>query len=246
MNVARKILIVEDDPALQELLRLNLTRAGYEPLMAMGRDKALSLLAQWRPQLVLLDWNLPDQSGLELVKRIRKLYGNDVYLIMLTARDNEDEKVQAFDAGVDDYLTKPFRVRELLARINGKMRRLDMDQAKGRLAVNGVVMDLATGLTAIDGERLDLSAPEQMLLRALMSKPMQVFSRAALLEVVYPNDEDAVDKQIDDLVARLRQKLENLGRSRCIETIRSVGYRMLDGSLQPTATPKAKAKADQT
>ncbi|WP_408597699.1 response regulator [Limnohabitans sp.] len=241
MNVARKILIVEDDPALQELLRLNLSRAGYEPLMALGRDMAMTLLAQWRPQLVLLDWNLPDHSGLDLVKRIRKLYGNDVYLIMLTARDDEHAKIQAFDAGVDDYLTKPFRVRELLARINGKMRRLEMDQSQSRLEVNGVIMDLATGLTAIGGERMDLSVPEHMLLRTLMSKPMQVFSRAVLLELIYADDDEATDKQIDELVSRLRLKMDRLGHPRCIETIRSVGFRMLDGQEQP----KAKTKAAQ-
>ncbi|NQW94212.1 MAG: response regulator [Polaromonas sp.] len=234
MNVQPKILIVEDEPAIQELLRLNLTRAGYEPLLTSNHVKALSLLAQWRPQMVLLDWNLPDYSGLELVRNIRQLYANDVYLIMLTARDNEREKIQAFDAGVDDYLTKPFHVRELLARISGKMRRLQMDQPQqGRLEVDGLVMDLVTGLTAVGGTRIELSAPEHMLLRTLMAKPMHVFTRARLLDTVYAADKEAVEKQIVELVARLRQKMERVGHHRCIETIRAVGYRMLASSSQP-------------
>jgi len=229
MNVPPKILIVEDEPAIQELLRLNLSRAGYEPLLTSSPVKALTLLAQWRPPMVLLDWNLPDYSGLELARKIRSLYADDVYLIMLTARDHELEKIQAFDAGVDDYLTKPFHVRELLSRINGKMRRLQMDQPQqGRLAVNGLVMDLATGRTAIGGKRIELTAHEHLLLRELMAKPMQVFTRAHLLDKLFAMDDTAREKQIDDLVVRLRQKMERLGHHRCIETIRAVGYRLLE------------------
>ncbi|NQW93473.1 MAG: response regulator [Polaromonas sp.] len=229
MNVPQKILIVESEPATQDLLILNLSRAGYEPLMASSPDKALNLLAQWRPPLVLLDWILPGYSGLELARNIRQLYADDVFLIMLTARDQEHEIIQAFDVGVDDYLTKPFHVRELLSRINGKMRRLQMDQPQqGRLAVGGLVMDLATGRTAISGKRIELTTNEYLLLRELMAKPMHVFSRAHLLDKLFARDDTASEKQINDLVVRLRQKMERLGHHRCIETIRAIGYRLIE------------------
>lgn len=229
MKVPLKILIVEDEPSTQELLSLNLSRAGYEPLLASSPSKALSLLAQWRPSMVLLDWSLPDYSGLELARQIRALYADDVYLIMLTGRTHEREKIQAFDAGVDDYLTKPFHARELLSRVNGKMRRLQMDQPRqGRLEVNGLVMDLPTGRTTICGKRIELTAQEYLLLRVLMTKPMQVFTRAHLLDKLFALDDSVREKQIDDVVARLRQKMERLGHHRCIETIRAVGYRLLE------------------
>jgi DNA-binding response OmpR family regulator len=233
----RKILILEDDRGMQELLRVNLSKAGFETFQSDNAESALKLLQRVQPDLLLVDWELPQQSGLDFVKTVRQLQQGHMPVIMLSGHASEPDKLRAFEAGVDDFVSKPFHVRELLARIKSKIRRSGIDEElHGKIEIDGLVVYPNQQVATVQGERMALQSDELQLLAALMAKPEQVFGRDKLLDLVYGPEHAGADRNIDALIGRLRRKLDKAGHPPCLETVRAMGYRF--------APQQAKARSD--
>lgn len=231
MNTTHKILVVEPDPGMQELLRLNLQRSGYEPVLAVSSASALESVMTMQPSLLLLEWYLWTDSGLDLVYRLRA-QKHELPIIMLTDRSGDSDKVSAFNAGVDDFVVKPFHVRELLSRIKSKVRRFSSaDDESSRLELDGLCLYPKQNLAIYLGRRIELQPAEFTLLHALSLRPMQVLNRSQLIELVHGYGSEKLDRHADSLLVALRRKLERDGLPRCIETVRGVGYRFLPASL---------------
>jgi two-component system phosphate regulon response regulator PhoB len=219
------ILIVDDDPAIREMLRMALTGHGFDTLEAGDTPDARKLLVQHQPDLILLDWMLPGQSGFEFA---RQLY-NDTSLastpvIMLTARDQEEDKVAALEAGADDYISKPFSVSELLARIRAVLRRSAQHQDRELLLIEDLELNPGTHRVTARGTTLELSPLEFRLLHFFMSHRERVYSRQQLIEQVW-GTAHVEDRTVDVHIRRLRKLLEPSGHDRLIQTIRGTGYR---------------------
>jgi two-component system, OmpR family, phosphate regulon response regulator PhoB len=224
--MSSKILIVEDEPSIQELLRVNLSRAGYDIFQAEHVAAALKMLERLEPDLVLVDWNMPGQSGLEFVKTLRSREQNRLPIIMVSARSSEEDKLLAFEAGVDDFVGKPFHARELLARVKSKIRRFNTEAAaQDCIEIDGLAVYPAKQVATVQGVRIDLQKDELALLSTLMAKPQQVFTRDKLLDILHGPHSDVSDRNIDTVVMRLRRKLDKAGHPPCLETVRSMGYR---------------------
>jgi two-component system phosphate regulon response regulator PhoB len=224
--MSNKILIVEDEPGIQELLRVNLSRAGYDIFQAEHAAAALKMLERLEPDLVLVDWNMPGQSGLEFVKTLRSTSQNRLPIIMVSARSSEEDKLLAFEAGVDDFVGKPFHARELLARVKSKIRRFNTEAAEHDcIEIDGLAVYPAKQVATVQGVRIELQKDELTLLSALMAKPQQIFARDKLLDIVHGPYSDMSDRNIDTLVRRLRLKLDKAGHPPCLQTVRSMGYR---------------------
>ena len=225
------ILLVEDTLELAEVITRELKAASHLVLHAPDGEAALSLHASHAPDLVILDWMLPDIDGLEVLRRIRQVAATPI--LMLTARDDEIDRVVGLEAGADDYLTKPFSMRELLARVRAIMRRVDLieqtlaaDRAThtdGGLQRGGLMLDPAGHRVMLDGAALDLSPTEFELLHLLMRNPGRAFSRNYLLETVWRESYVTGDRSVDNAVLRLRRRLGPVGEA--IETVWGVGYR---------------------
>jgi two-component system phosphate regulon response regulator PhoB len=219
------ILVVDDDPAIREMLGMALARAGYELLEADNTLQARQLIAARKPDLILLDWMLPGQSGFELA---RQLHGNrsssSPPIIMLTARDQEVDKIAALEAGADDYVSKPFSVSELLARIKAVLRRSTPQDHREVLQIEGVTLDPGTCRVTAAGIPLELSPLEFRLLHFFMTHQERVYSRQQLIEQVW----DTIyveERTVDVHIRRLRKLLEPSGHDCLIQTVRSAGYR---------------------
>jgi two-component system phosphate regulon response regulator PhoB len=224
----KQILIVEDELAIQELLSLNLTMAGYGVLKALNVDQALTHLQLRDVDLMLIDWSLPGQSGLALVRQLRESQRDDwLPVIMLTGRTDEFDKVTAFEAGVDDYVTKPFRVRELLARVQAILRRARSAETDGLIEIDGLVINHAQRRVSVNGQAIVLGPTEYRLLHHLLKYPDRVHNRQQLLQHVWQNNLNLQDRTVDVYVARVRSLLGDAGFSGSIETVRSVGYRFV-------------------
>ena len=219
------ILVVEDDPELQEVLTLNLQNAGYRVLRASNVRQAEALLNANLPQMVLLDWMLPDTPGLTFVRRLRSESRTmGVPIIMLTGRDCESDKITGLEAGVDDYLIKPFSPRELLARIKAVMRRCAPQHADMVVEIAGLRLDPASRRIVGDGQDIELGALEFRMLRFFMTHPGRVYSRAQLLDEIWGNNVYVEERTVDVHIRRLRQALEPTGHKDLLETVRGVGY----------------------
>ena len=219
------ILIVEDDPELQEVLALNLQNAGYRTLRAGSIRQAESLLNSTLPQMILLDWMLPDTPGLTFARRVRAEGRTaTVPIIMLTGRDCESDKITGLEAGVDDYLIKPFSPRELLARIKAVMRRCAPQHADMVVEIAGLKLDPASRRIVGDGQDIELGALEFRMLRFFMTHPGRVYSRAQLLDEIWGNNVYVEERTVDVHIRRLRQALEPTGHKGLLETVRGVGY----------------------
>jgi len=237
--MSSKILIVEDEPGIQELLRVNLTRAGYDIFQAEHSAAALKMLERLEPDLVLVDWIMPGQSGLEFVKTLRSTSQNRLPIIMVSARSSEEDKLLAFEAGVDDFVGKPFHARELLARVKSKIRRFNTEAAEHDcIEIDGLAVYPAKQVATVQGVRIELQKDELTLLSALMAKPQQIFARDKLLDIVHGPYSDMSDRNIDTLVTRLRRKLDKAGHPPCLQTVRSMGYR-----YNPSASDDAETLA---
>jgi two-component system phosphate regulon response regulator PhoB len=223
-----RVLVVEDEPDIQELLRLNLSMAGYLVDLAFGVDDARKLIAQTPPDLVLCDWNLPGQSGVTLLSWLRSdLVHFKTPVIMVTARDGDDEKAMAFERGTDDYVTKPFKNRELLARVGALLRRSSGAMHHDTLELDGLVLNHAERCLIAQDQKVSLGPTEYKLLSYFMRHPLRVHSRSHLLGRVWDEQGEVEDRVVDVYVARLRKALSTLGQGERIETVRSVGYRFL-------------------
>ena len=221
------ILVVEDEPAIQELLALNLEHAGHHVLRARDAEEAGELVRHALPDLILLDWMLPGQSGASFARKLRQdERTKQVPIIMLTARGQEQDKVAGLDAGADDYVTKPFSPRELLARIKAVLRRRAPELTDEPIEISGLRLDPATHRVSAGGIQLELGPTEFRLLHFLMAHPERVHSRTHLLDQVWGDHVFVEERTVDVHIRRLRKALEPTGHDRLIETVRGSGYRL--------------------
>jgi two-component system phosphate regulon response regulator PhoB len=221
------ILLVEDEPAIVELLRVNLVDAGYEVREAADAETAQRILEQSLPDLLLLDWMLPGQSGLALAKQLRsEPRTRELPVIMLTARTDEADRVAGLEAWVDDYVTKPFSPRELKARIKAVLRRRAPEAAQEVLEAGALRLDPSTHRVTANGRNVELGPTEFRLLRFLLARPERVHSRTQLLDQVWGDHVFIEERTVDVHIRRLRVALEPHGCDATIETVRGAGYRL--------------------
>ena len=222
-----RILVVEDEPAIAELIALNLRHAGYEVTMAVSADQARYEVDAVLPDLVVLDWMLPGQSGVTLARTWRtQQRTRELPIIMLTARSEEADKVAGLDAGADDYLVKPFSTNELLARIRAVLRRRAPEALDSAVEVGGLRLDPATRRVTRDQHEVRIGPTEFRLLHFFMTHPERVHSRAQLLDRVWGDHVFIEERTVDVHVKRLREALEPVNCARMIETVRGAGYRL--------------------
>jgi two-component system phosphate regulon response regulator PhoB len=220
------VLIVEDEPAIAELIAVNLRHNGFRPTWAMDSVSAQCELDAVLPDVILLDWMLPGESGLTLAKRWRAATRTkSVPIIMLTARGDEMDRVAGLDAGADDYIAKPFSTKELLARVRAVIRRRTPEQDTGVVYIGALALDAGTYRVTFDGHSLKLGPTEFKLLHYLMTHAERVHSRSQLVDKVWGDHVFIEERTVDVHVKRLREALgENAGHM--IETVRGVGYRL--------------------
>ncbi|WP_303909362.1 phosphate regulon transcriptional regulator PhoB [Thiohalomonas denitrificans] len=220
------ILLVEDEPAIRTMVVMALTRAGFETLEAGDAAGADRVLADRRPDLLLLDWMLPGASGIELARRLQKDdYTRDLPIIMLTARSEEDDRVRGLEVGADDYITKPFSPRELIARINAVLRRASADNLEGIFSAEGLMLDAQSHRVSANEQSLDVGPTEFRLLHFFMSHPERVYSRSQLLDRVWSRGAVVEERTVDVHIRRLRKALTPSGHDSLIQTVRGAGYR---------------------
>ncbi|MGE0386141.1 MAG: phosphate regulon transcriptional regulator PhoB [Gammaproteobacteria bacterium] len=221
-----RILIVDDEPAIRQMLGFALTSHGFGFEEAGNAEEAQQALKSGATDLILLDWMLPGVSGLELARRLRRdPKTRDVPIIMLTARGEEADKVSALDTGADDYITKPFSTRELLARVRAVLRRNTGSEPVGILDAGGLRIDTATHRASAGDTVLDLSPTEFRLLHFFITHPERVYTRSQLLDQVWGDNVYIEERTVDVHIRRLRKVLEPHRYDRFIQTVRSVGYR---------------------
>ena len=226
-----RILVVEDESAIAELIAINLRHAGYEVTIAAAADQAQTEVDQVLPDLVVLDWMLPGQSGLALARRWRsQARTRELPSIMLTARAEEADKVSGLDAGADDYLVKPFSTQELLARIRAVLRRKAPEALDTAVEIGGLTLDPGTRRVAGGDRELRVGPTEFRLLHFFMTHPERVHSRAQLLDRVWGDHVFIEERTVDVHVKRLREALEKVSCARMIETVRGAGYRLTQQS----------------
>ncbi len=220
--IAKRLLLVEDDRQLAELVRFHFDRAGYSVTRTGDGDEALILAEEVRPDLVILDWMIEGISGIEVCRRLRRRPATaNLPIIMLTARGEEHDRVRGLETGADDYLTKPFSPKELVARAGAVLRRVRPALAAETLDYSGIEMDLAAHRVRRDNRSIQLGPTEYRLLRHFLENAGRVFSRQQLLETVWPHSEDIELRTVDVHIRRLRLAH---GEPDIIRTVRSAGY----------------------
>jgi len=219
------VLIVEDEPSLVALLRYNLEKSGYRVDEAVDGQEALLKVQEEKPDLILLDWMLPQMSGLEVCRQVRRNQtSRNIPIIMLTARGEEGDRVRGLDSGADDYISKPFSPGELLARMRAVLRRIRPALADEILTCGDIVMDIAAHKVMRDGKEVRLGPTEFRLLRHFMEHPGRVLSRDQLLDAVWGRDVYVEQRTVDVHIRRLRKALNVDIESDPIRTVRSAGY----------------------
>ncbi len=222
----QRILLVEDDEAIRRMVVFNLERAGFETLEAGDCQQARVAIADHRPDLILLDWMLPDMSGPEFARALRRDDDTrELPVIMLTARSMEDDKVRGFDSGADDYITKTFAARELVARIQAVLRRASPAGDEDEVSANGLVLNVASHRVFADDQPVDLGPTEYRMLKFFMTHQDRVYSRAQLLDHVWGGGVYVEERTVDVHILRLRKALKRYGKDRFIQTVRGAGYR---------------------
>lgn len=225
--MAGKILIIEDEPAICQMIGFALSRAGYDYRVAIDAQQANAAVRDTRPDLILLDWMLPGESGLQLARRLKNdSYMRDVPIIMLTARGDEGDKVTGLEAGADDYITKPFSPKELIARIKAVLRRVAPHATNEVVRAGILMLDPATHRVAAGDIELRMGPTEFRLLNFLMTHPERVFSRAQLLDNVWGTGVFIDERTVDVHIRRLREALAAGGCEGMVQTVRGVGYRL--------------------
>jgi two-component system phosphate regulon response regulator PhoB len=220
------ILIVEDEPAIQELLAFNVAQCGFRAIQSYDVPSALAEVNRALPDLILLDWMLPGTSGVEMARRLRAdSRTRDVPIIMLTARTDERDKILGLESGADDYITKPFSPRELMARIRAVLRRRAPQMSDETVSVEGVELSPTTHRVNANGQVIDLGPTEFRLLHFFMTHVERVYSRAQLLDQVWGDHVFVEERTVDVHIRRLRQALEPSGLDSLVQTVRGSGYR---------------------
>ena len=220
------ILVVEDEDAIREMICATLGTSNFDVLDAGDAERAETLLADINPDLILLDWMLPGMSGIEFTRRIKKSSGHqEIPIIMLTAKGEENSKVSGLDAGVDDYVTKPFSTRELVARIKAVMRRSGSLQEEAIEAGEGLKLDPVQHRVTANEQAVEIGPTEFRLLHFFMIHPERVYSRGQLLDQVWGRNIYIEERTVDVHIRRLRKALEPHGFDALVQTVRGVGYR---------------------
>ncbi|GAB2500773.1 phosphate regulon transcriptional regulator PhoB [Pseudoxanthomonas sangjuensis] len=222
----KHVLIVDDEPAIRDMVAFALRKGEFEPVHAGDAREAQGKIADRVPDLILLDWMLPGTSGLELARRWRKdALTRDVPIIMLTARGEENDRVGGLEAGVDDYVVKPFSARELLARIRAVMRRARGDDEDGSVGIGPLRIDGAAHRVFANDAAVPIGPTEYRLLHFFMTHPERVYSRAQLLDHVWGGNVYVEERTVDVHIRRLRRTLEPHGVEHMVQTVRGSGYR---------------------
>ncbi|MBT2990965.1 MAG: phosphate regulon transcriptional regulatory protein PhoB [gamma proteobacterium symbiont of Ctena orbiculata] len=228
MTVPR-ILAVDDEPAVGEMLRFILEQDGFQADFVEDATQAINQIRKSKPDLILLDWMMPGMSGLELAGRLKKDRDTaGIPIIMLTAKGEEDDKVRGLDIGAEDYVTKPFSARELLARIRSILRRVSPLLAGDQLECGGLVLDPVSHRVTSDGEGVELGPTEFRLLHFFMSHRERVFTRGQLLDQVWGTNVYIEERTVDVHIRRLRKALEPTSKDKLLQTVRGAGYRFSD------------------
>ncbi len=228
--MAATILVVEDEPAIQELISYGLRQAGHETFCAGDAEQAMKIVNDVLPDLVLLDWMLPGMSGIEFAKMLRQVpRTKNIPIIMLTARTEESDKVSGLEVGADDYITKPFSPRELVARIKAVLRRRSPEAADDIVEISGLRLDPVTHRVTVSDHEVILGPTEFRLLYFLMTHSERVHSRSQLLDGVWGDHVFVEDRTVDVHIRRLRKILEPVGKDGLVQTVRGSGYRLSVG-----------------
>jgi two-component system phosphate regulon response regulator PhoB len=221
------VLIVEDESPILELLALNISQAGYNPLRAISAEHAEKLINEALPDIILLDWMLPGMSGIDFAKKLRSnALTKSIPIIMLTARSDELDKVKGLEVGADDYITKPFSPRELNARIKAVLRRKAPELTEDLLKINGLELDPVSHRVSGNNKPLEMGPTEFRLLHFFMSNPERVYSRSQLLDKVWGSQIFIEDRTVDVHIRRLRNILTKSQHEGLIQTVRGSGYRL--------------------
>ncbi len=222
----KTILIVDDEPAIRDMLRIALEMANYRCLEAEDAQQAHSLIVDQTPDLILLDWMLPGTSGIELARRLKRdEVTAQTPIIMLTAKGEEDNKIQGLEVGADDYITKPFSPRELVARLKAVLRRTDILSDSGPISVEGLTLDPVSHRVTIHDEPVQMGPTEYRLLEFFLTHQERVYTRSQLLDHVWGGNVYVEERTVDVHIRRLRKALQLDDHDRFIQTVRGAGYR---------------------
>ncbi len=223
-----KIFIIEDEPSIIQLVKHNLEKNGFIVSSSLNGNDGLKELKKFQPDLLLLDWMLPDLSGIEICKNIRKDNSfKNLPVIMLTAKGEEEDKIKGLDSGVDDYLTKPFSFNELMARIKAVLRRSNPNTVSDNLKFDDLMLDRIEKRVFRDDQEIKLGPTEFRLLEFFLTNPKRVYSRDQILESVWPNNVNVESRTIDVHIRRLRQSVNLKNKKELIRTVRSSGYSLI-------------------
>ncbi|BDY03646.1 phosphate regulon transcriptional regulator PhoB [Ferrimonas sp. YFM] len=221
-----RILIVEDESAIREMLTFVLDQHGFQTVSAEDFEQGVQKLVEPFPDLVLLDWMLPGGSGIQLAKQMRSQeHTRQIPIIMLTARGEEEDRVRGLEVGADDYITKPFSPKELVARIKAVLRRSAPTRLEEAIEVRGLKLDPVSHRVSVEDEQLDMGPTEFRLLHFFMTHPERVYSREQLLDNVWGTNVYVEDRTVDVHIRRLRKAIQAKGHDALIQTVRGAGYR---------------------
>jgi len=222
----KKILIVDDEAAIRDMLRVALEMTGYQCLEAEDTQQAHAIIVDEKPHLILLDWMLPGTSGIELARRLKKdELTSSIPIVMLTAKSEEDNKVQGLDVGADDYITKPFSPRELVARLKAVLRRTDNTDQLSQIEAKGLRIDPSNHLVTINEQPVQMGPTEYRLLAFFLTHQDRVYSRNQLLDHVWGGNVYVEERTVDVHIRRLRKALSIDEHDQLIQTVRGAGYR---------------------
>ncbi|MBK5931173.1 phosphate regulon transcriptional regulator PhoB [Halochromatium salexigens] len=222
------VMIVDDEPDIREVMRFALKEGGFRVLEAGHADEARKLLTE-HPELVLLDWMLPGRSGLELAAQLKHSpKTRNMPIIMISARGEEEDRVKGLDTGADDYITKPFSPREMVARVNAVLRRSQPDEVSDQTEIGGLTIDNVSHRVSANGIAIDIAPTEYRLLHFFMTHADRAFNRSQLLDQVWGDQVYVEERTVDVHVRRLRKALEKTGHEHLLQTVRGVGYRFSD------------------
>ncbi len=224
--MVRRILVVEDEAPIREMLCFVLEQKGYQPIEAEDYDSALEKICEPYPELILMDWMLPGGSGINLIKHLKRdELTRQIPVVMLTARGEEEDKVRGLEVGADDYITKPFSPKELMARLKAVMRRVSPTALDDTIDVQGLKLDPVSHRVASNDEPLDMGPTEFKMLHFFMTHQERVYSREQLLNNIWGTNVYVEDRTVDVHIRRLRKALEASGHEKLIQTVRGAGYR---------------------
>jgi len=226
LQTTRRVLVVDDERAIREMVCLALSSEGYQCLEASDAHKAEAMMRDQRPDMILLDWMMPGVSGVDFARSLRRKDDTrDIPIIMLTAKVEEEDMIRGLDSGADDYLTKPFSTRELIARIKALLRRTEGHAENTVLQASSLQLDMAAHRVSCKGNMVDLGPTEFKLLKFFMENPERVYSREQVLNNVWGDNVYVEERTVDVHIRRLRKALEPFGHDQLVQTVRGAGYR---------------------